>query len=349
MKLNCLALGTVLVLLSSQETFPQGCVPARFMSLGLGPRGIRYFEKGEWQAAVSYRYLYADEGYIGKEPFPAYPTVTGNEITIHSFDLQATYNFTPRFSATFTLPIIDAKNSNFGQHDRVNRHTVHVTGIGDVRLVGTAWLLDPAKHPEGNISIGIGFKAPTGDEAKTGTYYKPTGPEVRPVDISLQPGDGGWGLNLEMAGFQKLVLDRLYGYVNGFYLVNPREQNDAYTPDPVYGEVRFLSVPDQYQGRLGLSYAIWPEQGLALSFGGRVDGIPPHDAVGGDEGFRRPGYSVYVEPGISWERGKNSASLFTPVRVAANRQQNVYDERAGMQGGGAFAKWLLIARYARRF
>src|SRR5205814_10049186 len=84
-------------------------------------------------------------------------------------------------------------------------------------------------------------KAPTGDEKATDTFYKSTGPEIRPVDIAIQPGDGGWGIDLELVGYRKII-DRLYGYVSGFYLINPREQNSAFTSIPQYNAVRNLSV-----------------------------------------------------------------------------------------------------------
>jgi hypothetical protein len=48
----------------------------------------------------------------------------------------------------------------------------------------------------------------------TDTFHKPTGPEIRPVDQAIQPGDGGWGVILELVGYQKIV-HRLYGYVDG--------------------------------------------------------------------------------------------------------------------------------------
>jgi hypothetical protein len=111
MKLSPLAIAGCIALFGEHRIFSQGCVPARFMSLGLGSEGIQYYEKGEWQATIGYRYLYADQGWMGDHVWPEYKTITGNKITIHSIDLQATYAFSPRFSATFTLPIIYAQNS----------------------------------------------------------------------------------------------------------------------------------------------------------------------------------------------------------------------------------------------
>jgi hypothetical protein len=42
-------------------------------------------------------------------------------------------------------------------------------------------------------------------------------------------------------------------------------------------------------------------------------------------------------------------NLFTPVLVTANRQKNIYDDRYGTHGPGAFADYLIIASFSRRF
>jgi hypothetical protein len=270
---------------------------------------------------------------------------------VHSFDLQATYAFSSRYSVGLTLPFIHAERSSVLDHDGT-RHTTSAGGLSDLRLMAHAWLFDPKKSPDGNVSLGIGVKAPTGDSKATDVFYKPTGPEIRPVDQAIQPGDGGWGIQLELSAHQK-IFTRLYGYVSGAYLINPREQNDAYTTAPYppgpNGAVRQLSVPDQYVGRAGVSYEVWPEQGLSLSVGGRIDGVPTRDLVGGSEGFRRPGFAISVEPGVAWRYRSSTFNLFTPVVVAANRQKNIYDDRYGTHGPAAFADFLIIASFAHRF
>jgi hypothetical protein len=316
------------------------------MALSLGAEGVSHLEGGQWEASVNYRYLYADEGYIGDRIDPTYKRTIGAQLTLHSIDVQATYAFSPRFSSTLTIPFFYGEASSI--RESTNRQVVTAGGLGDVRLVANAWLLDPRKHGQGNLSIGVGVKAPTGDEKASDTFVTAAGVQTRPVDIAIQPGDGGWGIVLELVGYQKII-NRLYGYVAGSYLINPREQNDAFTTVPVYGAVRPLSVPDQYLGRVGVSYGIWPQQGLSLSFGGRIDGVPTRDLIGGNEGFRRPGFSVYVEPGVTWMRGKNTFNLFTPVLVDANRERNIYDDRFGGHGPGAFADYLIIASFLRRF
>jgi hypothetical protein len=144
-----------------------------------------------------------------------------------------------------------------------------------------------------------------------------------------------------MQAFQKVAQD-LYAYVAGLYLINPREKNGTERPSPASSLVN--SVPDQYFGRAGLSYVFWPSMGLSFSLGGRIDGIPVDDLIGGtDNGFRRAGYAIYVDPGLNWSLGKNSFSLNTPVAVERNL------ERTSNSTTGSFADFVVVASFSRRF
>jgi hypothetical protein len=337
-------------IISAPSAFSQGCMPSRFLTLNPGGGLAQEMEGGQWEASVTYRYLATGKGYIGDKVWPNSDAIVART-WVHSFDVEASYAFTPRYNLSLTIPFIYAERSSVLDHDG-SRHTTRAAGLADVRLVAHAWLLDPREDRTGNISIGVGVKAPTGDATATDTFYKPTGPEIRPVDQAIQPGDGGWGIQLELSAYQKIV-DRLYGYVSGAYLINPREQNGAYTTAPYppgpSGTMRQLSVPDQYVGRVGATYEVWPARGVSLSFGGRIDGVPTHDLIGGSEGFRRPGYAISVEPGVSWRHGGNAFNLFTPVLITANRQKNIYDDRYGTHGPAAFADFVIITSFSHRF
>src|SRR5438045_9706168 len=162
----------------------------RFMALSLSAQGIDYLDAQQWQASLDYRYLHSDRLFTGPTELPAYRNAAVADI--HSFDLSATYAITRRFSATLTLPFLDAAHTSAYEHDGVHRHTMRAGGLGHTRLVGNAWLFDPAKSPNGNIGLSAGFKAPTGDYRATDYSYQAAGPVLRPVDFSIQPGDGGW-------------------------------------------------------------------------------------------------------------------------------------------------------------
>lgn len=155
------------------------------------------------------------------------------------------------------------------------------------------------------------------------------------MDSSIQPGDGGWGFYLGTEGFLAIA-GNLSSYLQGFYLFNPRE---------MVGETGY-SVPDSYMGRIGFNYVVWPEQGLALSVGGRVEGVPSEDVIGGSLGRRRPGYSVGVEPGVSWTKGRWFASLTVPIAVYRNRTTTYGQENPG---DAAFADYSINFTGAMRF
>jgi hypothetical protein len=346
------------------------------MALSLGAEGIEYLDKGQFQSFLSYRWLTADTGYVGAKKDQHYRRDVGADITVQSIDWNLTYGLTKRFSLSGTLPMIYAKGRSRREHGLAdsnptpvepggNRHTTTGSGIGDLRITANAWLWDPDVSPKGNASLSLGFKAPTGDAAQTDTYHRGGTTLRAPLDIALWPGDGGWGLVMEMQAFRN-VLERTYLYATGFYLANPKDEVTTDTQVNVYGVPRNVSVPDQYQGRLGVSYLLWPHQSLAVSLGARIDGITRKDLIGGNDGFRRPGFSVYVEPGLTLSRGKTTFSLYVPVLAVANRERNGLDEWATSgppgesfcdthqvsncgHGPGAFADYLIIFSVSRRF
>ena len=80
-------------------------------------------------------------------------------------------------------------------------------------------------------------------------------------------------------------------------------------------EIRHNTIADQYFARAGLSYEVLRAAGLSLSFGGRIEGIPSHDLIGGDMGFRRPGYTVSLEPGVTWLYRDTTVSVTVPVAI----------------------------------
>ena len=338
------------------------------MALSLGAEGAEYLDRGQFQSFLSYRWLTADTGYVGAHEWDEYDEIVGADMKIHSLDWNLTYALSKRFSLSATQPFVYGRLKSRFEHQDGSRHTTHASGIGDFRLTANAWLWDPDVAQKGNVSLSFGFKAPTGDEQVTDTFYQPRNPEACrtgqdgkarcPVDIAIQPGDGGWGLIVEMQAFRN-VLERTYLYASGFYLANPRETNTAKAQNQRPDLIGLRnSVPDQYQGRLGLTYAVWPHQGLAVSLGARIDGITQRDLIGGSDGFRRPGYSIYVEPGLILSRGKTTFSLYVPVLAAANRQKSVPDEEffGGPNGppqphiyAGAFADYLITFSVSRRF
>ena len=319
-------------------------MPVRFTTPSLGGQGesqVTDLAAHEWRLALGYRHLHADQLFVGTQLLPTNQPLI---INLHSVDVTASYAVTDRFSLSLTLPFVDGMQSRVYADSA--RHAVTAVGLGDVSLVASQWLWDPHNH-SGNIALGVGVKVPTGDHKATDAYFLAGGTSIQyPVDQSIEPGDGGWGIILQLQAYQRAFHNGV-AYLTGSYLINPRKLSDV-TKDP--GGTVYWSVPDVYSARLGLAYAVWPQQGVSVSLGGRIDGQPVHDLIGGgDLGFRRPGYSISLDPSVTLTSGPSQVTLSAPIRLSANREASVLDLQTGKHGGGDFASSLIFVSYSRRF
>ena len=300
----------------------------------------------EWQLAVDYRYLHADHFFIGDKSVTPPAVYFGQPliINIHSVNVNLTYGLSDRVSLRVTMPISQGSNSRF--YPDTARHVAHAGGIGDLGLLGSVWLRNPRTQTKGNLALGAGIKMPTGNHHLADDYFLANGSVVQhPVDQSIELGDGGWGIILQGQAFRR-VGSRGFAYATASYLLSPRNQTDV-TRAPA-GEpnatVR-ISVPDVYTGRVGLLYSVLPQQGVSASLGARIDGIPRHDVIGSSDGFRRPGYIVFVDPGVTLSRGPNAITVNTPVRSIVRLSKTL----TPTIGAGDLAKVLFFVGYTRRF
>ncbi len=341
----------------SPKAHSQGCMTLTDHGLSLNAQGGGYLERGEWLVGLSYRWGSADRVFVGNKEIDASGGWDTREI--HFLDLNVDYMATKRLSLSVKFPFKYGEETDAIYHDFKNFHTMSAGGLGDIRLVGRVWLLDPAKQLEKqqsqqNISLGLGIQLPTGDYKATDVSYRETGPVTRPVHPALQPGTGGWGIVLEMEAFKE-VFKNAIAYVSGLYLISPRELNDVqitYADRPIAAAVEdgiLQSVPDSYVGRAGLSYAICPSQGLSISLGGRIEGMPTRDVIGGSEGYRPAGFAIAIEPGLTWTRGRNIFNVSVPVAIERHRERNVPNLRSGTAYPAAFADFVILAGYSRRF
>jgi len=353
----------VLVSLSHVPTaVAQGCIAVRgggFCALHSVSHGIMPGEEvrppGQWQVSLAYRWLHSHRHFRG-DVEQTEREEQGTQVIndSHFFDLGLSYSLSPRFSAAVAMPFVFSDRSSLYEHKgnaSGERYHTQAGGLADVRAAAYAWIWNPADLPRGNVQLGLGFKAPTGDYAATDTFERPDGPTLDYVDQSIQPGDGGWGFTTELYVFRELA-PRLYGYLQGFYLFNPRNINGTPRRIANYGSsdpFDYFSVPDQYMARGGLSYVVVPQWGLSASLGGRIDGIPDEDLIGESEGFRRPGYAVTIEPGLTWMKGDWTAVLTTPVAVYRNRIKSVQDRMTGRHGDAAFADFFVTFAIGYRF
>ena len=349
-------------------SFGQGCVAVRHMScsVGTGANSNSLMHPGQWQVSLGFRSLHSYKHYIGADYQPAREAAGTNVINDQQgFDVGVTYSVTDRLSVAFNLPLSFNYRSSLYEHygnavagnPAQKRFGTIANGIGDARITASYWLLDPLKHMKGNLSVGLGIKLPTGDwnvqdqfhrRATDGSDYTVT----KAVDQSIQLGDGGVGINLEIQGYQQLF-NRTSLYYNGFYMSNPKNVNSAanVAPDKVVTDemVRFMSVADQYAGRVGLNYALAPKAGIGATLGARIEGIPAYDLIGGSDGFRRPGYVFSIEPGISYSTAKNTLFVSLPIATQRNRIKSASDWANNKHGDAAFADYIITATVTHRF
>jgi hypothetical protein len=332
----------------------QGCILIRESAPVIGSPSTAYLRPGEWDVDLSMRDSTADRHYSG-DVFQAQRTALGTNVinkqkqTIVSLN----YAFTMRLSGSISVPFVVASWSIPSPVAPTPgpRATQHGKGIGDISAIGRYWLFDPLKHASRNISLGAGVKMPTGNAANTDTFVDITGANAadKAVDQSVQPGDGGWGTQLEAQGFTRLGRAFLFG--SGNYLINPRNMNG--TPSILVGIGRPSatlplrnqnSVPDQFVVRAGAGVPLW--KGIGASFSVRVEGVPRYDLIGRSDGFRRPGREVFLEPGITYSRGKSSIQFNLPRGVYRYRAPDPY---TGASGDATFPDWVMLGTYSYRF
>ncbi|MSU32038.1 MAG: hypothetical protein EXS25_05140 [Pedosphaera sp.] len=207
--LSVFALGSLALGDFSTETLQaQGCVAVRgggMCTLNHAHLGEEMgMESNQWMASLGYRFFKSDRHFsgdresrnaLGKNRFEQ-----GTEVINYSnfIDLGISYQITPRYSATVTVPLVSNLRSAPYEHSGVRRET-RSSGLGDLRTTLGAWVWNPVDRPKGNLQLSLGLKAPTGDFGVTDTFYRDQDPTAgvniqpvrRPVDQSIQPGDGG--------------------------------------------------------------------------------------------------------------------------------------------------------------
>lgn len=339
----------ILALAGHQLSFSQGCVAIRqFSGIGNAVGQLNVQSKGDWNLSTNYRYFKSFRHFRGTHEEPE-RVEQGTEVInwSHGVDFNISYALTERLYAVASVPFAYNERSSLYEHGRQSRHLSYSGGLADVRVGAGYWLLSGQRAVRGNLALGIGFKLPTGNYNAKSTFYNvgPNGTSlIRPVDQSIQLGDGGFGITLDSQGLKEFK-SSLFGYYNAFYLLNPRNTNGTQTFRARQSEA-IMSVPDQFALRAGVFYGIKKIHGLGFSLGGRLEGVPVRDLIGESGGFRRPGYVISVEPGISYMLGNITATLNVPVALVRNRTRSLTDIADSTpdnfrHGDAAFADYLI--------
>jgi hypothetical protein len=325
----------------------------------------------------SWRYQESDRHFVGAEEQEE-RQAEGSEVIndVHMFEVALTRTFTERFSMTIGIPYFLMERSQAlrdpsSGNEVVDRTLTQARGLGDITVVPHWWTFKPSTHANGNLSLGFGIKLPTGEDTVEDTFqirlddpnsttepFRETN-VVRSVDQSIQPGDGGFGIIADLQGFIRFGGGKGAGYITGTYLANPENVNggatyrggDAALADPngfvPAGSEAYFSVADQYLARVGGTW--FPNNKLGLSLGARWEGVPVEDLIGDSNGFRRPGYAFSIEPGFSYTSGPHTFALNVPIASHRNRRASVPDREVNRHGDAAFADYVIIFNYFRRF
>lgn len=345
----------IIVVTTHCAALSQGCVAIR----GGGSSCSKMTAESSkgWRLGTSYRYFRSFRHFVGTEEQKQRKEENTEVINWqHTMNLELTRNINNRWSLALYVPVLANTRSSLYEHGgnaggQESRHKTHSFGIGDIRIAAYRWLLDPVKSHKGNIQAGFGIKLPTGDYKYEDFFIKNSTTKVLgPVDQSIQLGDGGTGFSAEINAFYNFS-HKFSVYSNLYYLANPREQNGVSTArggttsaTSIQYSSSVMSVPDQYMIRAGGNYSM---KSFTISAGIRHECLPASDLIGGDGGFRRPGYVTSVEPGLSYQFKKASAFVTVPVAIWRNRTQSYPDklrtEITGTyaQGDAAFADMAL--------
>jgi len=262
------------------------------------------------------------------------------------YDLDLNYQVTPRLSIIASVPALTATRRQQG-----NVNVYRSGGIGDVTVGVESWVWRPPTESHGNVAFSAQLKLPTGINDARGTKILSNGTKlVEPFDESIQPGDGTWGFSLGTEAYHSLIW-RTSAYFTGSWLFSPQDTTGVLTYRAAPGE-GVVSAADQYLWRGGFSRPA-PNlkllRGLALSIGGRMEGVPVRDAFGKSDGFRRPGYVISIEPGLMYARRKFMLNVSGPWAMERNRKISVTDIANHSHGDAAFSDYTVIASLSRSF
>ena len=288
----------------------QGCIVARSPEQilpGIDQNGLPtgqggFLQPGHFQLTIGERHQFSYQHYVGdvyQEYRAQLHNQVENRINIVTADLM--YQWTPRISFEINIPFLFASRKT--QNSPIK---YAAQGMGDTILAANAWVLNPKKTHRGNASVGIGLLLPTGNDDVQNTVNSNTtgaGPAVEvtaPVDYSIQPGNGGYGMVVQWEGF-RAVGNHLIFYTDGDYIASQGDTNGVQratsTTTPLNNHV---ARSDQYLLEAGISIPIEQVRGLAVLFGPRDEGVPARNLLpNSNDGFRRPGFAVSAGPACS--------------------------------------------------
>ena len=288
---------------------------------------------------VTNRYFEASSSFKGDQFFS--DTLVTNRI--YTLNISVIKLLRKGWSFALNVPIAANSRNNGADHMgplSYPKYTTHAFGLGDIRLTVYKWFIDPSINKKWNIQGGLGIKIPTGDFRYQDYFHRKVDSTVfAPVDQAIQLGDGGTGITAELGAFYSFTRN-INIYFQGFYLINPRDQNGvsnlkgrAPMPPQIKNNTTVMSVPDQYSLRGGASFQF---QKIVLTAGLRYEKVPENDLIGGSKGFRRAATIASIEPGLTYKMKNTLAFVYIGVPYYRNIKQITQND---MTPAG-FADWV---------
>jgi hypothetical protein len=334
---------------TAADAFAQGCILLRQTSPLFGTTGSLDQEVGSWTITFSGRSSIADQHYRGEE-YQAQRELEQTYVVNRQNSVTTTvgYQMTPRVSFVAGIPFVEASwgipsPRAGGPAARANENA---RGFGDVTALARVAVLNPSTTTRSwNIILGGGVKMPTGNNEATDIFPDGNGNNnvERFVDISVHPGDGGWGLIMDFQGYKQI--GRVTAFGSSTWLANPKDTGTASRGNMVTSTTpsNVNTVSDQFVFRAGAAVPI--NSYITASLAWRAEGVPRYDLIGESHGFRRPGVEMYWEPGVTLSYGRHSVSFNMPVGYYFNRWSNPY---TGSAGDSTFPEYVSIATYSVR-
>jgi len=322
-----------------------------------GAEGGGYLQPGDWTATVGVRHVYSHVHFSGPtENFARAQLGTEVQSKTNLDDLMFTYQLTPRFSLTGTLPFVYASRRQQAQYA-----TLHTSGIGDIGIGAQSWLRNPRSEKAGanNAQFGLSLLIPSGNDRQNNVvataYGGPTSTQY--PDYSVQPGAGTWGMIMSWQAFQSLGNGTI-AFVDGNYVMTQGGYHSFWTshggtsnssPSPTRGLTQFDAIQDQYMIEIGASHPAPRIKGLGLILSLRDEGVPARNLIGNDLGFRRPGFGIALTPGFIYTHGPHMLQFSVGKVLIRDRTKSVAEEVNGVhEGDAAFANYVWMAGYTLR-
>ena len=343
------------LLCSGSQLWAQGCILARSPEQGGLPTGEGgVLEPGHFQITVGERHQFSYQHYVG-DVYQEYRAQDHTQVEnrINLITTNLTYQWTPRISFEIDAPWLFATRKS--QNSPVK---YSATGLGDTILGANLWFRNPVKGPRNNFSVGLGVLMPTGNDDVQNTYDSNTtgvGAPVEvtaPVDYSIQPGNGGWGMATQWMGYER-VGKSLTFYTDGDYIATQGGTNGVQrgaTLSTTAPLDNYVAISDQYLLEAGVEFPISKVKGLSATFGPRDEGVPAKNLFpNSNDGFRRPGFAVTAGPGGQYVRHHEILTAGVYKAVHRDRTVSYPDEVYHSHGDAAFAQYVWLASWTHRF